>query len=92
MNKLLELGNARIDITLSKYDFNSTWKLQLSRDDDGVTLRIFVEGDVLEDVVAEGYEKWVKATGKGLPNHTLAQIEHYPAPPAPRSLDNEIPF
>lgn len=99
MNKLIELANGGLDISIQKYNFHDIWKITVSKDDDGITLRINGEGNDLSAIVEDVYEKWVKVTGRGAPRLALNILEHRKEPltmneELRRTLDlnDEIPF
>jgi len=91
MEKLIEMMNAGVAIALyggREYIYQGGWSIAAKRTDDGIALEIKVTGDSLQLCIDDLYEKWLSATGRGLPSHSLKQIEY--VPPAP--LDDEIPF
>lgn len=87
---LIALANGRLDITINKYDYKDQWSVSVRKDDDGINLRIESEGEDLDAVIDDVYEKWVKVT-RSAPALALNMIEHRP-PPAARTLDDETHF
>lgn len=90
MEKLIEMMNAGVAIALyggHEYVYRGGWSITAKRTDDGIALEIKVTGDSLRLCIDDLYEKWLSATGRGLPTHSLKQIEY--TPPA---LDDEILF
>lgn len=91
MEKLIELANAGVSLAIfsgKDFIYGSKWNFTAKKSDDGIALEIKVQGNDLETCIDDLYERWLSATGRGLPHHSLKQIE-YVAPP---QLDDDIPF
>jgi hypothetical protein len=98
MDKLIELANAGLEISIfGPYTYRDNWVVNGEKKSDGIELKIKAESPDLYSAINDLYERWVKATSKGIPNLGLNQIEHI-VPPAPQysspafDIDNEIPF
>lgn len=97
MEKLIELANAGVEISMfGPYSYREGWKLTATKSDDGSELKVSAESIDLYAAINDLYERWVRATSKGLPNLGLRQIEHIVPPKedlASRpSIYDEIPF
>lgn len=90
MEKLTELANAGVTIVVwgPKALYDMKWHVTAEKNDDGIELKIKTEHADLQFAIDDAYERWIKATSKGIPNLTLKQIDY--VPPAPS--DDEIPF
>lgn len=90
MEKLIEMMNAGVNIAVfggKEYNYKNEWSVNAKRNSDGVLLEIRTTGPDLQLCIDDLYERWLSATGRGLPTHSLKQIEY--TPPA---LDDEIPY
>lgn len=91
MEKLLELANAGVKITLwgpkALSGYHNEWSLVLEASHESVALRVQKGGTDLEATITDAYDAWNSATGRGLPQLGL-KVLTYEAPAA----DDEIPF
>lgn len=91
MEKLIEMMNAGVSISVfggMEFSYKKDqWTVNAKRNSDGVNLEIRTAGTDLQTCIDDLYEKWLSATGRGLPSHSLKQIEY-----TPLALDDEIPF
>ena len=74
---LNELNNAGIKIRIEspRVSYNDQWEVSLSKDDAGTALYINEKGEDVLDALQGAYDKWLSATGRGIPALTLRQIE-----------------
>lgn len=93
INLLNQLSAAEVAITIyspksSSYSYGGMWEVSLRKSDNGTQLSIDVQNESLEAAVEEGFNKWLRATGRGIPSLSLKQIEHqeggYEYPPLNR--------
>lgn len=93
MEKLIELANAGVAVTLygpkSLGSYQDDWHVVARKSAEGVELHITVDHPSLTYAITDLYNKWLSATGRGLPDHSLKQIEYVPTSVA---IDDEIPF
>ena len=89
MDKLIELANAGVTIVIlgPAGMYAPKWHVNIKKNNEGTELTIKTEHVNPQSAIDDAYERWIKATGKGIPNLTLKQIDYIP----PASLDDEIP-
>lgn len=80
MEKLIELSNAGIKIVIfsPKALYDGNWHIQAEKKDDGVELKIETKARDLVEAIDDLYERWEMNTRRGIPTHSLLQIEHIP--------------
>jgi hypothetical protein len=70
---------------------HNRWTCILKKNAEGVKLEINVTASTPEAAVEEAYAKYSRTVNEGSKELRSLELE-YEAPPAPRSLDDEIPF
>lgn len=88
--KLVEMNNngvtLRIDNSYTSRQASGQgkqWNVAASKDADGVSLSIIHTCDDLDEGIDDIYNKWLKATGQGMPEHKLNILEHKPSSKLP---------
>lgn len=96
--KLVEMNNngVRLSITNATYSDNGQggqkWNIVARKEADGVVLSIEYTDSDLDDCIDNIHQKWMRATGQGMPEHKLNILEHQKPPEkkeVAKALDGE---
>lgn len=89
LDKLVELTNINVEVHVFCFPYSDGWMVSLEKKVEGTKLEIKKINKDLNEAIIDAYSAWIAAT-RSIPTHNLNQIEY--VTPAPKDLDDEIPF